>query len=874
MILPHINKRAKFRAFLVLVLLSFTGQPVYGEERFGELDGITAERHFSGTGNDPEKFTLAPTSMFGPIYSIQRDASGKLFVMEPPAEYWDDLYTDAILAFLAFSVDNNVAEGPLEDFLLKSIGGNDFEKCRVGKIQKTKDGFYALYHKKKDPHEPLLMMLHFTEAPKGARVEKGKGAIIKLLDDTEILIEAKYMGFTPKEYSKVDLERARSVYEIKEFVLRGSPARAVNAFFTSASLQAKNADVFADVCNKLLEAVSSQRDVEGPVKEFLRTVMCSSVDLIGEDELSQSVQLMSAQALTILSWRERGMPGASAMRIVSDPDTMVCNEKHGKSFIDAAKLPDGVTETKKEGAAGFFWRGTEKISKLGPNVSVKLIYDKDRFEADKTKVVMYLMDHGSYAVKGSLSGATDNGRISTTHETFFVNDLLPGSFQVTSTGAGHFQMTKVDLKRVTDGWGIQFNVRYSAGGAIEEVIAQEVKPGDWALALPGYVDYVVNLGGLRFSDLSIDLSVEEASAFLPSLDFSSANLAAIKDAVANGGGTAPYAGLKLGGDAYLLKTVENSPEIKWIPSLKNFSRSISFSDIYSTLSTVHIKGFVKGLQSSYAETLSSPLSVVGVKPFNEEVFSSAKGEPAATLGRAEVLGEYAIKNQDVFKRLSGGPEGDFLIRIPVEYIASVGAQNLRPFLLELSSAPGAYIELFSSGGIGTVSEAVYGEYGINRKSLPETFSPSRENTITIMPVLKMDDVSSRGTKADSWGIGDMRPTDTILSPVGVENDKAGLVRGVVMGLMLNEIARQVNRAGKADEAYVNDALERFRGLCETQGVRDFIVMPIDLVNLASGNINKVVEALNKLIKSMPIIPLNAEEIRIIYERAREAMVRA
>jgi len=48
----------------------------------------------------------------------------------------------------------------------------------------------------------------------------------------------------------------------------------------------------------------------------------------------------------------------------------------------------------------------------------------------------------------------------------------------------------------------------------------------------------------------------------------------------------------------------------------------------------------------------------------------------------------------------------------------------------------------------------------------------------------------------------------------------------------------------------------------------------DLVAMANGNIKTLVESLNKLIKLLPIMPVNVNEQLEIYEHAREAWIRA
>ena len=420
------------------------------------------------------------------------------------------------------------------------------------------------------------------------------------------------------------MERVCSVCEIIEIVFRGGVDKGAEAFFEDASRKPKSPMIFADICNRLIEGVSAHKEAEKPVIAFLNAVMHDSVELVDDAEFSRSIQLIAGQALTILSWVKRGMPGASEMRLTDDPARMVSNEKYGKSFVDGTKLPKGVAVTHDEGVIGFFWRGTEKIAKLGPNVAEKLIYDRDLFEVGRDKVVMYLMDHGSYAVNQNIVEATEKKKISTTHETFFTSDLLPGSLQTTSTGAGHFQGTKVDIKRVTDGWGIQFNVRFNAKGGIEEVIAQELKTGSWALALPGYVDYMVDLNVLRFSDMSIDLISGESSGFSPLSDLPEEDLSAIKDAISQEGKMAPYAGVIINDEAYITKTRKDAPSIRWIMPLKGLSASRSFIDIYSSLSAGNIAVFIEELRAGYADMLVRPAPLVTIKLLDEKNLAEAK----------------------------------------------------------------------------------------------------------------------------------------------------------------------------------------------------------------------------------------------------------
>ena len=93
-------------------------------------------------------------------------------------------------------------------------------------------------------------------------------------------------------------------------------------------------------------------------------------------------------------------------------------------------------------------------------------------------------------------------------------------------------------------------------------------------------------------------------------------------------------------------------------------------------------------------------------------------------------------------------------------------------------------------------------------------------------------------------------------------------------MRLSEIARQQSEEKEVDEEFVKQTFVQYRYFCTSQGVRNFNINIEDLIDLATGNINRMVEALNKIIKALPIRPVNTEELRIIYEHAREALIRA
>ena len=53
-------------------------------------------------------------------------------------------------------------------------------------------------------------------------------------------------------------------------------------------------------------------------------------------------------------------------------------------------------------------------------------------------------------------------------------------------------------------------------------------------------------------------------------------------------------------------------------------------------------------------------------------------------------------------------------------------------------------------------------------------------------------------------------------------------------------------------------------------IDDMLIDPLYL----TISIEKTINSLNKLIRLLPIMPVNVEELRMIYEHAREALIRA
>ncbi|MDD5775510.1 MAG: hypothetical protein PHS64_06190, partial [Candidatus Omnitrophica bacterium] len=210
--------------------------------------------------------------------------------------------------------------------------------------------------------------------------------------------------------------------------------------------------------------------------------------LLQDRERAIKLQILAAQALNINSWIKRNVPEADKLRLTVDKEIMLTSDK-GESYLDISGT--ALRSAQDEFCPGFYWRGAEGTGKLGrENIRRDLLFDTDKFYTENENVIIYIMNHGFLSVPLALRRITGRAvrQVSTIHETVFLHDRIPGSWQGVSTGIGHNQHTNLDIKYVTEGSGVQLNIRYGERGRPVQILAQHVMPGSWALALPGYVD--------------------------------------------------------------------------------------------------------------------------------------------------------------------------------------------------------------------------------------------------------------------------------------------------------------------------------------------------------------------------------------------------
>ena len=241
---------------------------------------------------------------------------------------------------------------------------------------------------------------------------------------------------------------------------------------------------------------------------------------------------------------------------------------------------------------------------------------------------------------------------------------------------------------------------------------------------------------------------------------------------------------------------------------------------------------------------------------------------------------YIGRHKTLFKDTLGENKPDTLVRVPIEAIESVGIDNIKGFLETFQEASNGYVELYYMSVIGEVSENVYQKYGLQKKPLPKDFRRMRENTVTLFPALKGEEINQSAIVSRLGNIN-VTPENTILSPIGLQHDPVGLIRATILGLKMMDIARQIKEKGSdivKDQAFKDkiqlEMLEQLKNVCDVEDLKNFNLTPDDIIALAAGNINNIITALKKLIKLLPITPVNAEELRQIYEHAKEVITAA
>lgn len=257
-------------------------------------------------------------------------------------------------------------------------------------------------------------------------------------------------------------------------------------------------------------------------------------------------------------------------------------------------------------------------------------------------------------------------------------------------------------------------------------------------------------------------------------------------------------------------------------------------------------------------------------------------KPLSALGEA-----YAAdvrQNTGLIATLLDESKDAVLLRIPVEIIETAGAENVRDLLNEIQRSRNGYVELYYLSGARALNEAerdgLHANIGIELKALPEGFEKKKLNTISLFALLK-DEVGKdeQGALHDidkllKQRLGYISPDKTQVVAVGLQHDAAGLIRSIVLGLRLVHISRQKSALGTVDEEFVKETAERYKALCLAHGSAEANLSASDVVDAATGDYNDLLRALYRFIKLLPIIPINTEELKQIYEHVKEIITAA
>ncbi|MBF0216853.1 MAG: hypothetical protein HQL30_07675, partial [Candidatus Omnitrophica bacterium] len=234
------------------------------------------------------------------------------------------------------------------------------------------------------------------------------------------------------------------------------------------------------------------------------------------------------------------------------------------------------------------------------------------------------------------------------------------------------------------------------------------------------------------------------------------------------------------------------------------------------------------------------------------------------------LDGFIDSSRDFLPRVIGSGRKPVVIRVPVEELDLIGEENARDFLTAFKPGNGSNLKLalYSSNGRGSVTDRDYARYGMTREEFD--IVPSRSNTVTLFITGKDEDLGSNIDMMER--IGMMDPEDTILIPVGMYDegkDMAGLIRSTLLGLRLVHIAN-----GEYNKTFIGETIDTLGDLAGVSTISGFDLDEKDIMALVRSDYNKVRFALDKLKKILPIIPLDEEELRRVYQYDKEAMLAA
>lgn len=518
-------------------------------------------------------------------------------------------------------------------------GAVQFTQCTYNE---SKGEIAANFHFANNPDENFVVIYDGKKDPKYAKVAKEvarEAAMTAEAERPEVATQATSSSWAKRIVLPIIL-RSKTPQE-----------QARTALLGPAIQQKEPQQQICDLSNAALDVVEKNTGSAQLYKEFFSQII-AQVQTLPQlpPEVARDVQLIASQALFIISQIEKGTPNALKMRLTANPQNMVQSPDapRGPSFLDIRTIffptipqirPQAV-QARAEGRPGIYWRGVERIAKLGNNVIPEAVYNQPVFETAKSAAVLYTMDHGFLPVPEPLVALTappaENGKISTIHETAFATNLLPGSIQYASTGIGHFQGMALDIKYVTEGRGIQYNKIYDAQGKLVKVFAQILEPGTWAVAIPGAVESIENLGGLRFNDFTVQVLPEIASIFNPDLfkpGFDFTKIAEIKSVIENSASVVPFTVVRVKGEDRLVMNEAVTPRLS-VPGLQvTWVNPIPAANIFVEKTAIELYNNLNGIED--IKRIAEGVAQVTVSP-NWPMPNQPENQPIKPIAPAEL----------------------------------------------------------------------------------------------------------------------------------------------------------------------------------------------------------------------------------------------
>ena len=248
--------------------------------------------------------------------------------------------------------------------------------------------------------------------------------------------------------------------------------------------------------------------------------------------------------------------------------------------------------------------------------------------------------------------------------------------------------------------------------------------------------------------------------------------------------------------------------------------------------------------------------------------------------------EYVDGSETLLREMLGEGKEDVLLRVPVHAVLAVRPEN-RPalfgFLDAFQQAPNGFVEFFDMFPASREHEL----FADKLKPLPERLrnvkNRTRNNTVTLLPAFGAEKISAVDIH-ERLGDSQMDPGDTLIVPIAMGFEGANLVSSSIFGFSMLNIARSVEepigRIKVRNPAKHRDlmdrtqkALERYRSVSDLSEPFVFTDREVEeVLGLISGDRNCLIRALNRLIKLMPITPIDAEVLRSIFENARQVLL--